>query len=230
MTEKNLKTRLGKRLKALFERIPAETDCFYDLCCDHGAVGRAVLEQRERCHVVFNDIHPDIMASLANLLERFQAENYRLAIGPAQQATLIPAQQPTVLLAGIGDEQCLEILDYFMNQNATRHAHYIISPATKVHNVRKWLRSQHVNLLHESTVTENKRTYEIIEVKKDLEAPHHQVDLFGHCWETGNPQHQNHLAKLIAFYAAQQKGKLESYSKAAVDGYQLALKKISTPS
>ena len=222
-----MKTRLGKRLKALFTAIPSETDCLYDLCCDHGALGRAVLETRANCHVVFNDIHPEIMARLASLLNIFSARNFTLSICPAEKLAALPFQQATVILAGIGDEQCIRILQHLSSIESLKNAHFIISPATKVQNVRAFLSANKASLLKESTVTENKRTYESIEVMFNQIAQGNEISEFAQCWNAADPDHYRHLEKLVAFYAAQQSTFEKSDYQRISRGYYKILKKFN---
>jgi len=233
MIDQTLKTRMGTRLTALFSAVPATTSEFWDLCCDHGAIGRAILESRRHCPVVFNDIHSDIMANLQRQLTALQAENYRLIIAPAEQLVLTDSPKPTLMLAGVGAEQCIIILTQLFAQPASASATFIISAATKMHWVRQFLIDQGVFLLHESVVTENKRSYEILTVgrdsfsggKKMLASPGYR---FGACWQPDNPDHRRHLEKLIGFYQAKSLHRQAENSAAIVQGYKNILKNYRT--
>lgn len=228
MPNNQLKTRLGKRLKALYQSIPGQTDHFLDLCCDHGSLGRAVLETRSDCHVTFNDLRPGIMNDLAELLQRYQAHNFTLDTGPAQQVQLPVQGQSTVMLAGIGDEQAIEIIESLLAQQTEQPCRLIISPATKVHYVRSFLASASVSLEQESLVTENRRTYEVISVRKALSGEKKPVSRFGSAWALGNTDHQQHLLKLIQFYDAQQNRNRTDDTALIVEHYKKILKKISS--
>ncbi len=227
MSQSPLKTRLGKRLRALFSIIPVNTDHFLDLCCDHGALGRAVLETQSDCHVVFNDIHPGIMRTLGETLTHFRASNFSLDVGPAQNIQLPRNGKTIVMLAGVGDEQCIEIIEHLVSQQTDQPVHLIISPATKVHKVRGFLASSNVGLVDEQLVTENRRTYEIIHVVKNDSQKTKAVSQFGEAWQPGNTDHQQHLEKLIQFYDAQQHDKRNRQTADIVEQYKKILKKIS---
>jgi len=230
MTDRTLKTRMGTRLTALFCAVPATTSEFWDLCCDHGAIGRAMLESRRPCPVVFNDIHSDIMANLQRQLTAVQAENYRMYIGPAEQLVLSDSPKPTLMLAGVGAEQCIIILTHLFAQSASASAIFIISAATKMHRVRQFLIDQGVFLVHESVVTENKRSYEILTIGRDSFSGGKKMsaqagDLFGACWHPDNPDHRRHLNKLIGFYQAKLQHRPGENINATVQGYKDILKK-----
>jgi len=222
-----MKTRLGKRLSALFNCIPPETNYLYDLCCDHGAIGRAVLETHKQCHVVFNDIHPDIMSRLATLLHSFNASNYSLSVCPAEQLQPLSSKRSTIILAGVGDEQCIRILRHLSAIPSLKQAHFIISPATKVQKVRRYLKQNGAKLICESTITENNRTYEIIEVSFDTLIEHRPISEFGYCWSSEDPTHQTHLKKLITFYSAQRNTALNKEYERISLAYKKILEKIS---
>ncbi|WP_320826887.1 SAM-dependent methyltransferase [Reinekea sp.] len=229
MTDQTLKTRMGTRLTALFSAVPETTSEFWDLCCDHGAIGRAMLESRRPCPVVFNDIHNDIMANLQHQLTALQAEDYRLYYGPAEQIVLTESPRPTLMLAGVGAEQCITILTHLFAQPASASAIFIISAATKMHRVRQFLIDQGVFLVHESVVTENKRAYEILSVGRDSFSGGKKMsarasDLFGACWQPDNPDHRRHLDKLIGFYQAKSQHLPAGNIDATVQGYKDILK------
>lgn len=225
MNKKPLKTKLGKRLRYLYEQIPENTEIFYDLCCDHGALGRAVLESYKDCQVIFNDIHPDIMARLEDQLRRLAAENFRLEICPAENIQLDAHTNACVMLAGVGDGQCICILAALLAQPINPNTRFIVSPATKVLAVRDYLRQQNINCFADTIISENKRSYEVIEF--DLNPANHSLSELGDGWQRNNADHQKHLEKLISFYQAQLINQPKSsVAKRAVSGYQKILKKI----
>ena len=172
-------------------------------------------------------LRPGIIQLLAGLLQQYQAQNYTLDTGPAQQIQLPEKGQSTVMLAGIGDEQAIEIIDSLLAQPTDQPCRMIISPATKVHHVRLYLASAPVSLEYESLVTENKRTYEIICVRKDTSDSKCPVSPFGSAWAYGNHDHQRHLNKLIQFYDAQQDENRTDETALIVEHYKKILKKIS---
>jgi tRNA (adenine22-N1)-methyltransferase len=223
-----LKTKLGKRLKALYASIPESTQTFYDLCCDHGALGRAVLERTNTTQVIFNDIHPDIMKRLERRLTDLNATNYSMSIQPAEEVILSDCRHTTVLLAGVGNEQCVKILDQLLAQQNAKNSVFIVSPATKVHLVRDYLSRQKIHLISESTVTENNRTYEIITFKQSESCTVKRIDPYGYCWENGNQDHIKHISKTLAYYEAKNQLNNADENKDIAQGYKKILKKITT--
>lgn len=228
-----MKTRLGKRLKALLNALPKHPHTVWDLCCDHGALGRAVLEVFPQCHVVFNDIHPDIMQRLEQLLEHYQASNYSTLACPAQSIQPQPGTQPVFILAGVGDEQCIEILSHLGTCPEAESFTYIISPATKVAYVRKYLIDQHFRLLSDKVVSENGRSYEIITAcqspKLGRALSERQGDHIGTAWEADTIQLQ-HLQKLKTFYTQQAGANKNHYAMHLAYSYEKKLLQLTAAS
>lgn len=222
MTQNARKTRLGHRLNALYNLIPEGTELLIDLCCDHGALGRAALEEQRAKRVLFNDIHPDIMQRLSQQLTRFGASMYQLSVEPAQQLILPDTLTGTVVLAGVGDEQTIDILRALMTQPQAGNFRFIVSPATKVYFVRDYLRQSNIRCIEDVIVCENRRCYEILTLVTD----HPQaiaVSQFGDQWQPDNAQHQQHLNKLIRFYSAQLKQGESAQTRRIIEGYRSRL-------
>lgn len=202
----------------------------WDLCCDHGALGRAVLEVFPQCHVVFNDIHPDIMQRLEQLLEHYHASNYSTLVCPAQNIQPQRGTQPVFILAGVGDEQCIEILSHLRTFPEAESFTYIISPATKVAYVRKHLIDQHYRLLSDQVVSENRRSYEIITVSQSPQLGRslsaQQGDHIGNAW-TNDAIQLNHLKKIKTFYAQQAGAHTGHYANYVAESYEKKILQLS---
>ncbi|MFQ3230412.1 tRNA (adenine(22)-N(1))-methyltransferase TrmK [Reinekea sp.] len=231
MTQTPLKTKLGKRLKHLLAAIPQNSQIVWDLCCDHGALGRAIIESRTETGVVFNDIHPDIMARLSEQLIRLQAKNYEIVIAPAETIELKNIENQTVVLAGVGDEQCITIMQALSQQKYATNCRFIISPTTKVALVRRYLIDAGYFLLEESVVTENKRTYEVLTVSTSARFGGTKMsddngDDIGQCWQP-TTDHIQHLNKLIGYYQGQTINVTKPYAKSLLCQYQVILKSIA---
>ena len=232
MTQTALKTRLGKRLNQLFTSIHQDAEIVWDLCCDHGALGRAVLETRPTTQVMFNDIHPNIMARLSDQLKRLRASNYHVVVSPAQQIELQANAAQTVVLAGIGDEQCITVLKALSAQVNAKNCRFIVSPTTKVALVRDYMIDAGFYLVNQTTVTENKRTYEVISICTTDRYGGHRMsnalgDDIGSCW-TPCAEHIQHLTKLIGYYKGQALNLEKPYAKRLLNQYKEILNKLNS--
>lgn len=219
-------TRLGIRLRALHNAIPATCDHLYDLCCDHGAIGKAALESRPAIHVTFNDINTDIMRRLAASLNSEHQHRFTLHTGRAADVPESNSNQPCFLIAGVGVEQCIDTLARLKEHPLSKRATFIISPATKAARVRAYLMNNSFSLVSENCVTERKRTYEIITVCHSVAARNSQpISLTGRHW-LANTQHIAYLKKMSAFYTTQLTNAEEPLIQSIVDDYIATLKKL----
>jgi tRNA (adenine22-N1)-methyltransferase len=231
MNQTALKTKLGTRLSHLLMAVPHDTELLWDLCCDHGALGRAVLETNATTKVIFNDIHPDIMNRLSALLKRIRASNYDLLVAPAQNIMIESEKSQTFIIAGIGDEQCIAILQALIKQDNAKYCRFIISPTTKVAMVRRYLIKAGFYSLSQTTVTENKRTYEVMTVATSNQYGGQKLtelngDLVGSMWRD-TTDHRNHLEKLIAYYQGQALNPAKPYASILVTQYKRILKNFN---
>lgn len=192
-----MKTRLGKRLKALFDAIPPGYDEVWDLCCDHGRLGLALLESQRTKQVHFVDQIDSIMVDLQNRLDRYGATGYQLHTLPAEQLTLTPNTRPLLVLAGVGDEVTQAIVSAVSRHNPDTQPDWLISPANNLFQVRRYLQQQAFGLLEEGVVFENGRGYEWLKVSQDRQHATTPVPNPASFWNAQVPEHRTHLQKLI---------------------------------
>jgi tRNA A22 N-methylase len=166
------------------------------------------------------------MSRLGEQLRSFNASNYQLSVMPAEEVKVCEQGKPSILLAGVGDEQCITILKALMTQDLPETTHFIVSPATKTFYVRAFLAEMPINVLKDHVVCENKRCYEIIEF--DLKSSAKSLSPFGTGWQENNLAHITHLKKVLSFYRAQRQNTEDSSpTDSIIDGYETILKKIS---
>ncbi|WP_028670528.1 SAM-dependent methyltransferase [Saccharospirillum impatiens] len=192
-----MKTRLGKRLTALFEAIPPGYDAVWDLCCDHGRLGLGLLETQRTPQVHFVDQIPSIMADLQDRLKRYGAKGYQLHTLPAEQLNLPNQGTQLLVLAGVGDEVAQAIITGVTQRNPTIQPDWLISPANKVFQVRRYLHQQGFGVLDEGVVFENGRGYEWLRVSQNRERAINPISNPAPFWNAQVPEHRAHLQKLI---------------------------------
>lgn len=192
-----MKTRLGKRLTALFDAIPPGYDEVWDLCCDHGRLGLALLESQRTPNVHFVDQIDSIMADLQGRLERYGATGYQLHTQPAEHLILRTQSRPLLVLAGVGDEVAHTIVSEVTARNPDSQPDWLISPANNLFQVRRNLQQQAFGLLEEGVVFENGRGYEWLRVSQDRQRATAEVGNPAGFWDADVPEHRTHLQKLI---------------------------------
>lgn len=192
-----MKTRLGIRLKALLNAIPHGYDSIWDLCCDHGRLGMALLETERTPKVHFIDQISEIMADLGQRLVEYGAKGYQLHRQDAATLELPQSGQHLLLLAGVGDEVTNTILADLTSKNPNANPDWLISPANNLYQVRGFLRAKGFGLLKEGVVFENHRGYEWLMVTKDRKRAPQSIPPTGVFWDTNRAEHRAHLLKLV---------------------------------
>ncbi len=215
-----MKTRLGKRLKALFDAIPPGYDEAWDLCCDHGRLGLALLESQRAKQVHFVDQIDSIMMDLQNRLDRYGATGYQLHTLPAEELVLTPNTRPLLVLAGVGDEVTQAIISAVSEHNPSTQPDWLISPANNLFQVRRYLQQQAFGLLEEDVVFENGRGYEWLRVSQDRQRAPKPVTNPASFWNAQVPEHRTHLKKLIMHARKQLKNPKEADAQLMLTLYE----------
>ncbi|MEX0624154.1 MAG: SAM-dependent methyltransferase [Saccharospirillum sp.] len=197
ITNTPLKTRLGTRLKALFDAIPSGYDEVWDLCCDHGRLGLALLESQRAPRVHFVDQVDSIMADLLTRLDQYGAKGYQLHTLPAGQLELSTEGLPLLVLAGVGDEVTQAIVSDVTAQHPNNPPDWLISPANNLFQVRRYLHDQGFGVLQEGVVFENGRGYEWLRVSLNRRRAPLPVTNPAGFWDARVPGHRAHLHRLV---------------------------------
>lgn len=192
-----MKTRLGKRLTALFHAVPSGYDAVWDLCCDHGRLGMALIETGRTPRVHFVDCVNGIMADLDERLIRYGATGYQLHTVEAERLSLPAEGRHLLVLAGVGDESTIRILDSLTRSDLQARFDWLISPANNLFQVRRWLREHGFGVLEEGLVFENRRGYEWLRVTLDRRRAPTPIANPAPFWNARKPEHRAHLIKLV---------------------------------
>lgn len=215
-----MKTRLGKRLTALFDAIPTGYDSVWDLCCDHGRLGMALIETGRAPQVHFNDCVGSIMADLEARLIRYGATGYTLHTVEAERLQLPGEGRHLVVLAGVGDEMTIRILEALSLTDSADRFDWLISPANNLFQVRRWLREHGFGVVEEGLVFENGRGYEWLQVTSDRHRAPTPVANPAPFWDARDPQHRAHLAKLVRHARKQRRNPADTDSDAVLAAYE----------
>ncbi|MHA7879930.1 MAG: SAM-dependent methyltransferase [Saccharospirillum sp.] len=191
-----MKTRLSKRLRTLFDAIPVGYDSVWDLCCDHGRLGMAILETAKSPQVVFVDQIPEITDGVESLLQRYGAKGYQVECQDARTLNLPEQGRHLLVLAGVGDEVTLSIMTGLLNRGASdARFDWLVSPANNLFQVREQLRQWPLSVLKEGFVMDKQRGYEWL-LLQHSETPNHPVSNPAPFWDASLPEHSQHLQKL----------------------------------
>ncbi len=208
----NSPPQLGKRLNEIFELIKqAQENALYhsiwDCCCDHGYLGINVLNENLCEKLFFVDQLPHIINQLTDKLRRFYpaeySAKYDLIAADAGNLSFDSQYRHLVVLAGVGGEVTIKIINTIECNHPDVQIDYIFCPNSKQSVLREYLATQNFSLFSERLVSENKRYYEIIYIQgKAIENSRvgelSRVPVNCKLWDQDNTDHQYYLKKINA--------------------------------
>ena len=226
-TSKTIK--LSQRLQQIEKLISTPYTHIWDCCCDHGLLGLSLLNAQCAKTVHFVDIVPDLLDHIEQTLEKYwQGDRQRWQVHcvnaqalPIAQYTRDPhTDKHLIIIAGVGGELMIELLESLCEVSSQYNAEFILCPVHHNYKVRSFLIENHFALINESLVFENKRGYEILHVSTVALCALSAVG--SNMWDLANPQHLEHLQKTIAHYQRIAKNPSSDVS-AIINQYQALL-------
>lgn len=189
----------------------------WDCCCDHGFLGMAILKRAIACKVHFVDIVEPLMKELSNSLITLRSVNswkvhcLDVALLPlvaeeqvlkseaiSLQETVLPDKSHLIIIAGVGGERLIELMQGIISKHPTKSLEFILCPVHHNYKVREYLAKQSMGLIKEVLVKENKRFYEVLHVMTES---NRAVSLVGNeMWDLNDDDHQLYLKRTIQHY------------------------------
>ena len=163
--------KLGHRLTQLNNMIPTGYTHIWDCCCDHGLLGAALLARQAAPMIHFVDIVPPLMLQLENKLRRF----YPLQCPPQWQVHCLDVAQiplsdypetPLVIIAGVGGDLMIELVNSLCQQHPHRQIDFLLCPVHHQYELRQQLITLNCRVIDEKLIEENRRFYEILYVSR----------------------------------------------------------------
>lgn len=128
---------LSPKLQIIYDHLLPGEDV-WDLCCDHGLLGRAALEAGGFDNVYFVDRVPHIIEKLKTRIQPLDlARKARFLAAPAEEL-----QQPltgTVVIAGVGAYTAFAILKTLWQKNLLHARRLVLSPQRDDEKLFAWL-------------------------------------------------------------------------------------------
>jgi len=194
--------RLGKRLRALFEAVPDGYDDLWDLGCDHGRLGLALLEAGRGQRIHFVDRLPWLIEGVRERLAQHPPQHWSARAQDARDIVLNGSASELVLLAGVGADQTLAILNAVSERHPDIIPEFLIAPSGPVFRLRHALRESGFRLLQEDFVMERRRGYQLLRVRRAAEGTQ-ELSLTGRFWQPGDPAHHDYLEQQLGHYRRQ---------------------------
>jgi tRNA (adenine22-N1)-methyltransferase len=211
--------KLSNRLQKIDCIINANYQSIWDCCCDHGLLGLTLLKRKAATTIHFVDIVPSLTAHLESLLQKhFSNDQYLncwqvhcLDVG---KLPITAQDKQLIIIAGVGGELLIQLIENLISKlnhisliNQINEVEFILCPVHHNYQVRQALINHQCTLLGEYIVTENKRFYEVIHVKKQLlgttskDKILNEVHPTGYAmWDLSIQSHRQYLTETIHHY------------------------------
>jgi tRNA (adenine22-N1)-methyltransferase len=177
-------------------------EVFYDLCCDHGKIGKSIIEQNKAKKVIFNDQVKHIIDKLRDELSAYITSDVNFLSKPCENIDII--DKSTVCIVGVGYETILK----FLKNNKNKKLELIISSHTKPIELREFLINQQYHLKSEELLQENGHFYEILNLNTYNEP---NISILGHFKQ--NNASKKYFEKLSNYYLTKVTHQNDSKSK-----------------
>lgn len=190
---------LGKRLKVLYELSDVHDRHFYDLCCDHGHLGISVHLNKNPLSTTLNDQVESICLNLEKHVSDIpNVENISTLYKDASKIKFQVQEPKCILIAGVGGPLLLKIVENLIPQ-INEEDILILSPHTKIHEIRSKLKVLGLTLIEEVYCCENDKHYEMLKVS--LNPKGKEITLVGsELWDTKSADIQKYLNGMIKYY------------------------------
>lgn len=193
--------KISKRIIEIIGYIPKNTSELWDLCCDHGRIGEASLVHHSSITTLhFVDIVESIMTKLRIRIQSSDIPPGVNIFYHSKSAKDIKIQNPaTLILAGIGGKQSIEILDEVINKckKKSLDLDIVLSAHDNMFELREYLYRSQYYLVREKLICDNGHFYEILHLST---AAGIKISLIGEqMWLNPGSHHRVYLAREIAY-------------------------------
>jgi tRNA (adenine22-N1)-methyltransferase len=211
--------KISSRLQKIDSMIIANYQSIWDCCCDHGLLGLTLLKRKAASTIHFVDIVPSLTSQLESLLKQhFSAEDFiqrwQVHCTDVIKIPLTAQDKQLIIIAGVGGELIIQFIESLLNKfremsltKPTIEVEFILCPVHYNYQVRQALIKSNCLLVNEYIVTENKRSYEIIHVRKEFSIlanppdPLNEISSTGNTmWDLSIKSHQQYLTETISHY------------------------------
>lgn len=218
--------KISKRLQQLDEMIVGNYQNIWDCCCDHGLLGFNLLQRKAAGKIHFVDIVETLTSALTIKLKHFFSgeefnncwQVHNIDAGKISLSTETIENNDLVIIAGVGGDRVIEIVNQIIDRYPQRTIEFLLSPIHHNYKVRQALIKNNMGLINEKLINENNRFYELMHVSTNSATPISSIGSI--LWDFSQPETAIYLDKTIAHYQRQAqdpkknvKQILEAYNK-----------------
>jgi tRNA (adenine22-N1)-methyltransferase len=211
--------KISNRLQKIDSMISSNYESIWDCCCDHGLLGLTLLKRKAASTIHFVDIVPSLTDHLESRLQKyFSAEDFaqrwQVHCSDVMKIPLTAQYKQMIIIAGVGGELLIKFFESLIEKfhemsliKPTIEIEFILCPVHYNYQVRQSLINHNCTLVNEYIVSENKRFYEVIHVKKQFSVlssfpdPLESISPIGNTmWDLSIKLHQQYLTETISHY------------------------------
>lgn len=220
---------LSKRLSAIDNAVGEHFHHVWDCCCDHGYLGRQLLERGAAPHIHFVDIVPNIIKQLETVLGGVSATQSQFHIY-CQDVAKLPLDKfnqddkHLIVIAGVGGDLTLQIVEQLLTDHPDKPLEFILCPLRQQYVLRSQLARRGLRLIDEQLIKDDKLFYEIIHLTTGEGEAIEGVG--SKMWHNPNQWHVQHLQIVLAHFKRMANNPANNVDS-AIASYQQLLAKLS---
>ncbi|WP_434938494.1 tRNA (adenine(22)-N(1))-methyltransferase [Shewanella sp. HL-SH8] len=171
--------KLSHRLSNIVKMITPQYVHVWDCCCDHGLLGAEILNQKLATTTHFVDIVPELMQQVEHKLQLFYplttyatdnadtAQHWQVHCLDVAQLPLNNYQgRQLVIIAGVGGDLMLQMVQQLIYTHPSLSLDFLLCSVNNVAKLRAMLNANHCQLIDEQLISENRRYYELLYVRR----------------------------------------------------------------
>jgi len=222
---------LSVRLRTIDQLITPDVTHIWDCCCDHGYLGRYLLERAAAPHIHLVDIVPEIMEKLAAVMPQSQpmiGSQYHLYCQDVAKLPLhrfLADDKHVIIIAGVGGDLTLQIVEQLVVDNPELTLEFILCPLRQQFNLRQQLAKRGLKLIDEQLVKDDKLFYEVIHLTTGEGDP--IVGIGSKLWQQPNQWHVPHL-EIILGHFTRMANNPHNDVQSAINDYQQLLTQLTS--
>lgn len=153
--------KLSFRLSKIKKLISKDSNIVWDLCCDHGYLGRSLIKEKKK--IYFVDIVPHIISNLQKVSIETNCEFQAI---DATKINIENRSDESIVMAGVGGFTCIKILESLRRKHQFIKSEFILSPQKNLSLVKEYLLKNNFSLISEDIFSDKNKYYNILKVRE----------------------------------------------------------------
>ena len=201
--------KLSQRLQQIDQMITSQYDHIWDCCCDHGYLGKALLQRDVAKMVHFVDVVESLTDAIQTQLERepsgaFAGRGWQVHCEDVSRLRLSdPDARQLVIIAGVGGDLMMDMVRAISEAHSDHALEFILCPVRQNYQLRCLLIELGYGLIDEVLVEDKQKFYEVVHVSNHSDQP---IAAAGSLmWDLSRESDREYLERTIAHYTRMEK-------------------------